>query len=190
MICYKNFTVNLNTLLNIDNIRYFVQKSLRERGMMLIPTAIALKKEFSEYLKPFGLRSRLMIFYQPAGDLKQNIHTDFVDCNTTHHFSFNLLVQGQGKMIWYYEPDDDGKLFEHSRSPNDILYKTYPNANLKVLDTWTTGNAALVKTGLPHGVENSGIEDRICLSIRIDDIRWAEAEKILLDYFRISLINQ
>lgn len=190
MICYKNFTVDLNALLHVDNIRYFVQKVLSERGMVLIPTAIALKKGFSEYLKPFGLRPRLMIFYQPAGDLNQNIHTDFVDCNTTHHFSFNLLVQGQGKMIWYNEPVDDGKLFEHPRSPNDILYKTYPKAKLEVLDTWTTGNAALVKTGLPHGVENPSMEDRICLSIRIDDIGWVEAEQILSDYFRINLINQ
>jgi hypothetical protein len=190
MPCYKSFSVDLLKLLNVDNIQNIVRSSLDGRGMMLVATPLALKTEFIEYLKPHGLRSRLMVFYQPAGDLKQNIHTDFVNSVATHHFSFNLLVQGQGKMHWYKEPSDNGKLFEHPNSPNDILYKTYPNANLELLDTWETGNAALVKTGLPHGVENSDTVDRICLSIRVDDIGWDTAETVLSNYFLINLINQ
>lgn len=190
MECYKSFNVDTTKLINVDHIKQFVQKSLSDRGMVLIATSIALKKEFREYLKSYGLRSRLMVFYQPSGDLKQNIHTDFVDSSNTHHFSFNILVQGQGKMMWYAEPEGQGKMFEHPRSPNDILYKTYPNTKLELIDAWSSNNAALVKTGLPHGVENTDSEDRICLSIRIDDIGWEEASQIFSNYFRINLINQ
>jgi hypothetical protein len=87
---------------------------------------------------------------------------DYVTEDDPHHYSFNVLCQGQGTMTWFKRPDEGSKMFRHPNDPTRIIYETYEGLTLEPMDHWTDGKVALVRTGLPHGVKNEDNEDRDC----------------------------
>ena len=185
--CYYKFNLDINQILNLD----YINRKANEndgKGMILVISELALKEPFFKYLKNYGIRDYLMLFLRKAGNLNENIHTDYVTEDNTHHYSFNVLCQGQGTMTWFKRPDEGSKMFRHPNDPTRIIYETYEGLTLEPIDHWTDGKVALVRTGIPHGVKNEGSENRICLSIRIDDYGWDQAKEIYNNYFKNELL--
>jgi len=181
--CYHKFNLDTNQILNLD----YIQRKANEHNnkmMTLVSSELAIKPEFLSFLKNYGIRDYLMLFLQKAGDLNEKIHTDYVTEIDPHYYSFNIICKGQGVMTWYNSPPGGGNKTRHPADPARILYETFNGFTLDTVATWSDGKIALVKTGIPHGVKNNGSEDRICLSIRIDDYGWEEAKKIYSECFK------
>lgn len=182
---YYNYNVAIGTIVNLEHIDQVVQSQIGSR-MLMVESSMALQPNFFSYLKQFGLRDKLMLFLQNAGDTTNRIHTDYASEDTRFHHSFNVICSGQGTMTWFRRPNDGGFIYRHPNNPKHILYEIYPEAQLEALDHWTAGKVALVRTCVPHGVTNNYPEDRVCLSIRTDDHGWEEDKKILDTYFKIN----
>jgi hypothetical protein len=181
--CYHKFNLNINQILNLD----YIERKAREhddKRMTLVISELALKSNFLSFLKNYGIRDYLMLFLQKAGDLNEQIHTDYATETDPHHYSFNIICKGQGVMTWFNNPLGGGNKSKHPNDPTRIMYETFKGLDLDPIDSWSDGKIALVRTGLPHGVKNNGSEDRICLSIRIDDYGWEEAKKIYRECFK------
>ena len=187
MECYYKFNVDVNQILNLD---YILRKASEneDKGMTLVISELALAPSFFTYLKQYGLRDYLMLFLRKSGNLKEDIHTDYVTDDQTHHYSFNVLCKGQGIMTWFHRPEGGGQMFRHPNDPTRIIYETFNGLTLEPIDKWTDGKTALVRTGIPHGVRNDDAEYRICLSIRIDDYGWEQAKQIYNDYFKNEIL--
>jgi len=186
MECYYKFDIDTTQILNLDYInRKAVENS--GKGMTLVISQLALKPSFFNYLKPYGLRDYLMLFLRRSGNLNEETHTDYVTDEQPHHYSLNILCQGQGTMSWFYRPEGGGQMLRHPNDPTRIIYETFNGMELDPIDKWTDGKIALVRTGIPHGVRNDGTEDRVCLSIRIDDYGWEHAKEIYNNFFKTSL---
>jgi len=189
--CYYNFTVDIKKLLDLEYLKRKANEHSDKR-MTLVIAELALKPEFFSYLKQYGIRDYLMLFIQQSGDLNEIIHTDYVTETQPHHYSFNIICQGYGKMTWFKRPEVGSKMSRHPNDPEHIMYETYKGLTLDPVAVWDghNGNTALVRTGIPHGVMNDDDEQRICLSIRIDDYEWTGAKDIFNNYFLINQINQ
>lgn len=174
---YFSYDVDPSKLVNIE----YLKGLNKNTGMVLANSDQALVEKFRDYLKPFGLKKNLMLFFRKAHNCNQVIHTDFETDDKPWYYSFNVTLQGQGRMVWYKEVDG-GVMFRHQNDPKHILYKKYFNIKLEEADSWSTKKVALVRTGVPHGVENPDDEERICLSIRIDDYGWDKAKDIFNTY--------
>jgi hypothetical protein len=185
--CYYKFNLDIDQILNLD---YIIRKANENdgKGMILVMSELALKQPFFQYLKNYGIRDYLMLFLRKSGNLNENIHTDYVTEDDTHHYSFNVLCQGQGTMTWFKRPDEGSKMFRHPNDPTRIIYETYEGLTLEPMDRWTDGKVALVRTGLPHGVKNEDAENRICLCIRIDDYGWEQAKEIYNNFFKNDIL--
>jgi hypothetical protein len=180
---FVSFNIDVEDAVNLDYIDS-VTKDINERTMIMVDSKAALKEQFYNYLTSYGLRDRLMLFIQPGKDFNPLAHIDYVDKDTLHHYSFNLLCRGQGRMMWFERPNKEGSFLAHPNSPNHIFYETFNHMKLKKIAEWTTDKAALVKTGTPHVVINLSNEKRLCLSVRIDDIGWENANKLFDIYFK------
>ena len=185
--CYYKFNVDINQILNLD---YILRKAKENegKGMTLVISQLALTPSFFTHLKQYGLRDYLMLFLRKAGNLNEETHTDYVSDEHPHHYSFNIVCKGQGTMTWFHRPKGGGEMLRHPNDPNRILYETFNGLTLEPIDQWTDSPAALVRTGIPHGVKNTGLEDRICLSIRIDDYGWDQAKQIYKEYFKNDIL--
>jgi len=181
--CYYKFNLDINQILNLDYIERKA-KEHHDKRMTLVISELAIKPNFLSFLKNYGIRDFLMLFLQKAGDLDEQIHTDYTTETEPHHYSFNIICKGQGTMSWFNNPPGGGNKLRHPNDPTRIIYETFKGQTLDPITTWSDGKTALVKTGIPHGVKNNGFEDRICLSIRIDDYGWEEAKKIYSECFK------
>jgi hypothetical protein len=186
--CYYTFNVDVGQILNLDYINRKAAEG-QGKGMVLVMSELALKQPFFNYLKPYGIRDYLMLFLRKSGNLNEETHTDYVTDEQTHHYSFNVLCKGQGTMTWFHRPDGGGQMLRHPNDPTKIVYETFKGLLLETIDQWTVGQTALVRTGIPHGVKNDGPEDRICLSIRINDYGWEQAKEIYNNFFKIILTS-
>ena len=186
--CYYTFNVDVDQILNLDYINRKAAEG-QGKGMVLVMSELALKQPFFNYLKPYGIRDYLMLFLRKSGNLNEETHTDYVTDEQTHHYSFNVLCKGQGTMTWFHRPDGGGQMLRHPNDPTKIVYETFKGLSLETIDQWTVGQTALVRTGIPHGVKNDGPEDRICLSIRINDYGWEQAKEIYNNFFKIILTS-
>lgn len=189
--CYSVYNIDITKILNLS----YIEKKANEHSdkrMTLVIAELALEQNFFSYLKNYSIRDYLMLFIQQPGDLNEIIHTDYVTETQPHHYSFNIICQGYGKMTWFKRPEVGSKLSRHPNDPERIIYETYKGLTLEPVSVWDghNGNTALVRTGIPHGVMNDGDEQRICLSIRIDDYGWTGAKDIFNNYFLSNQINQ
>jgi hypothetical protein len=187
MECYYKFNVDIEQILNLDYV-YRKANEHADKNMILVISELALKQKFYAYLKHYGLRDYLMLFLRKAGNVKEDIHTDYATEEQPHYYSFNLICKGQGTMTWFKRPKVGSQMFRHPNDPSRIIYETYNGLTLESIDQWSDGKIALVRTGIPHGVTNDELEDRICLSIRIDDYGWEQAKQIYKDYFTNDLL--
>jgi hypothetical protein len=187
MECYYKFNLSADQILNLDYI-YRKANEHADKGMILVISELALKPAFYTYLKQYGLRDYLMLFLRKAGNIKKDIHTDYVTEEQPHHYSFNVICKGQGTMTWFNRPVEGSQMFRHPNDPTRIIYETYNGLTLDPVDQWTDGKIALVRTGIPHGVMNDSSEDRICLSIRIDDYGWEQAREIYNSFFNNEIL--
>jgi hypothetical protein len=187
MECYYKYNIDITQILNLDYI-YKKANEHSDKGMILVISSIALRPKFFKYLKQYGLRDYLMLFLRKANNLKEGIHTDYATEEQPHHYSLNIICKGQGIMTWFQRPAEGSQMFRHPTDPNGIIYETYNSLALESIDQWADGKIALVRTGIPHGVINDSFEDRICLSIRIDNYGWEQAKEIYNNFFQ-SYIN-
>jgi hypothetical protein len=184
---YYKFDSEISKLVNLDYIRRKADENADKR-MILVNSDYALQSKFFNYLKPYGLRNYLMLFLQKVGDLNEKIHTDYIEEKTPHHYSCNIICNGQGTMTWFKEQVNGSEIRRHPNDPDNVLYKTYTGLTMIPVDQWVDGKIALVKTGVPHGVKNNGTEDRVCLSIRINDHGWETAKELYKNYFVNELL--
>lgn len=156
----------------------------RGREMTMVPSSLALTGPARAWLEPLGLRSRLMLFYQPPGDMDPLAHLDLVTETDPHYYSLNCILKGQGEMQWYRRPPQGGQLWHHPHSPQHVIYETYPNMQLEQIDSWRQGRVALVNTGTPHGVVNPDPEARLCISIRFENMGWDQAVESIENFIK------
>lgn len=183
----ENFVLYDFRVEDLVNLSYINSLISSKRSMTMAQSDRALKPDLYDYLKPYGVRDRLMLFFQPPHDLDPRIHTDYISKEETHFYSFNILCRGQGTMIWYERPEQGSEMLAHANSPNHIFYEVYPNLDLKKIAEWNSGKVALVRTDIPHGVINDSNELRVCLSVRINNFGWEKAKEIFSTYLKNTL---
>lgn len=116
-------------------------------------------------LLKFGNLSSILFELNPFVDKKQ-IHIDLRIINRQiipNWVTLNIVLSGQGTMKWY-RPTVEGKIKMHPT--NKVLYKEWLDNYGEVIDEWTTGKIALVRTDIPHQAYNFDSETRLLLSIR------------------------
>ena len=103
---------------------------------------------------------------------------DQINLNNHHHNpAINMLLSGTHIMNWY-EMDIPGEIALMGKTAGTIVIPGVTHSTTlwrnelgRVIDTWTTGDVAAVRTDVPHKVFNTGNTPRTTLSIR-----WYEYE--------------
>lgn len=139
-----------------------------------------LKKPFSmfaigcdpaTFLSPliYGKLSKLGKLYSIIFEMKPhvdkgNIHIDLEHSTETPFWpALNIVIAGQGVMRWY-NPIGNGTLAQHKIGVK-YYYWTKPYYG-DIVDEWTTGKIAIVRTDIPHQAFNFDDENRCIVSIR------------------------
>lgn len=165
MQCHKILNFNPHDLIGNFDI---IPKPLNNitAGVVGFDPKLCLKDYYYNKLLNLGTKLESLVFYMKPNANKRNIHID-IDKNTLKPYwpSLNILIQGQGIMKWF-KPITDSKL--RFNSNGKVLYKSWENENDygEILDVWSTGKVALVRTDIPHNAWNPGVEDRLVISIR------------------------
>lgn len=172
---YHVFNAEINKFINLDSkfiSQEYLDQNFRvyEKKMLHTPSRDILTLSAYNYFFSFGLREKLMTFYQQANNSKiESAHIDYISITEKHFYSLNVLIYGQGKMNWY-NTNTKGKIFRHPRSPKTILYENFDDIISlgDPIDIWEFGKVALVRTDIPHLAVNNDAEERLALSIRWD----------------------
>lgn len=181
-LSYHIFDTDIFRFVSRDSLLFdkdFLNSNFRNHNkiMKLIPTINLLNQKAIEFFSQYGLRNRLMTFYQRPY-LRNNIaHVDITSENDFHWYSLNIIVSGQGTMIWY-NSSEAGDFFKHPQNPTGILYKEFTDISVlgDPIDKWNEGKISLVKTGIPHLTYNDSDQERIVISVRWDPIfSWEDA---------------
>lgn len=166
----------------------FLNETFRQHRqiMKLLPTDDLLNKNAIDLLSPYGLRKKLMTFYQRPFNFNKKAHTDINADNSYHWYSLNIIVSGQGKMVWF-NPSPKRDILHHKNDPKGILYVDFDDYSVlgDPIDVWGEGRIALVKTGIPHHTHNDGPTERLVISIRWDPIiTWNSAIELIENFIR------
>ncbi len=125
---------------------------------------LLLQDNVYNLLSELGDLAGLLFEQQPYAE-KDNIHIDY-DKYSQRPFwpCLNLILQGQGILRWY-RPKGLGEI----RTAGGNIYMAWDKENYgEIVDEWTEGKVALVRTDIPHNAFNFDNETRLSISIRWD----------------------
>lgn len=166
MIHYKTYDIPVGKILNLNFCETITDLD-NLFGVRMYPSIDLLTDHAYQFFKKLELKDYLMVFYQKPLAEKGSIHVDHISKYVTHPYSLNIVYKGQGVMKWF-NPVGPGILKE---AANGAKYKYWPQQLAgSILEEWSTGKIALVKTDIPHQAYNYNNETRICVSIRWNDI--------------------
>jgi len=151
--------------------------------MKLLPSADLLNQKTIDLFSQYSIRKDLMTFYQRPFCYNKKAHIDISSDNSCHWYSLNVIVYGQGKMMWF-NPSSKKDIFEH-KNDSKILYIDFEDYTVlgNPIDIWSSGKIALVKTGIPHHTHNDGSIERLVVSIRWDPIfAWDSAIEMINNF--------
>ena len=117
-------------------------------------------------LKQLGEVNCLVFEQRPLAD-KGKIHID-IDSKTLKPYwpTLNIVIQGQGQMRWH-QPEDPGIEEKITVNQNKfIVFRAWYDKFGPIIDYWSEGKIALVRTDVPHTVVNYDSVTRLLVSIR------------------------
>ena len=165
MKCHHLLNYHVSDLLkNLDCIPRMGPK--KQSNAIRFNPSLCLHDHVYENLLQFGNLTSIIFELNPLVDKKQ-IHIDLLIRNRqiiANWPTLNIVLSGQGTMRWY-RPTVPGKIKMHPEMKN-ILYKEWLDNYGEIIDEWTTGKIALVRTDIPHSAYNFDNETRLLLSIR------------------------
>lgn len=161
MNCFKILNLSPTDLISDFNI---IPKPATEKpyGVSKINPKLFLKDSFFIKLSELGDLSCL-VFQQKGFADKKSIHIDIKSNGEPYYASLNIIIDGQGTMMWF-SPSDEGTL--HINNDTGVAYRAWFKNFGKPIDIWKEGKVALVKTHIPHGVWNLSYETRLIVSLR------------------------
>jgi hypothetical protein len=172
---YHVFSADIFKFINKDSKIFdnnFLNTTFRQHRqiMKLLPSADLLNQKTIDLFSQYGIRKDLMTFYQRPFCYNKKAHIDISLDNSCHWYSLNIIVYGQGKMMWF-NPSFKKDIFGHKNDSN-ILYIDFEDYTVlgNPIDIWSSGKIALVKTGIPHHTHNDDSVERLVVSIRWDPI--------------------
>lgn len=126
---------------------------------VMVDPVLYLSKTVYNTLSELGTLTSIIFEQKPHVD-KGNVHIDLVPTKP----ALNVVIEGQGVMKWF-SPIGEGEVFTHPLIGIDYRawFKPYYGT---VLEEWTTGKIALVRTDVPHQVFNLEDSTRLIASIR------------------------
>lgn len=162
MICHKVLNLTSSDLIP-DTTKVFRPWHNKSFSVRSQDPKLFLGANVYEKLSELGDLTSLVFHMKPYAD-KQNVHIDISSKSKLPFWpSLNVLIEGQGVMRWFV-PNSQGNL---SYQPNaDVWYQSWENTFGEVVDQWSEGKVALVKTDVAHNVWNPGDTDRLAVSIR------------------------
>jgi hypothetical protein len=164
---FKTYNIPIDRLLNVKYCNSILESN-KDIELKLLPSIDILTDTAYQYFNRYALNENFLVFYQKSKKDKGTIHIDYLSkgclsTNELHPYSLNVIIKGQGEMQWF-KPLGPGILSQHNIG---VTYRYWHSAlKGKILDSWTEGKVALVKTDVPHQVYNNDLDDRVCISIR------------------------
>ena len=121
-----------------------------------------LKEDVYSLLSELGHLAGLL-FEQRPGAEKDNIHIDYDKVSKRPFWPcLNLILEGQGVLRWH-RPVGPGEL----RTAGGNIYMAWNKECYgQIIDEWSSGKVALVRTDIPHNAFNFDKETRLSISIR------------------------
>lgn len=164
---FKTYNIPIDRLLNLKYCNSILESN-KDIELKLLSSIDILTDTAYQYFNRYTLHKDILVFYQKSKKDKGTIHTDYLSDgdlspNEFHSYSLNVIIKGQGVMQWF-KPLGPGVLAQHNVG---VKYRYWYSAfKGQLLDSWTEGKVALVKTDVPHQAYNNDVEDRVCVSIR------------------------
>lgn len=116
---------------------------------------LVLKKET---INLFDCDYRVVDFFRVPPNHTAGIHID------ESMYAFNYIIKGSGTMEWFNKDDlIPYKKSEYGTDRYKLKENCYPAAS-------TDSNLLFVNTQIPHRIVNKGDMERICVSIRFNDL--------------------
>ena len=125
--------------------------------------SLLLHDDVYQLLSQLGSLAGLLFEQRSSAD-KQNIHVDYDKVSMKPFWPcLNIILEGQGIMRWF-EPIAKPQLSR--ASGNYYMAWTDPNNYGNVVDEWSAGKVALVRTDIPHNAFNYDDSKRFTVSVR------------------------
>ena len=162
--------MNCHKVLNLDVSRLISDKSIIPRPAKYKPLSVVgcdpkhyLTDHTYNKLSVLGKLNSLVFHMKPYVD-KGNIHIDMNSIDIQPFWpSLNIIIEGQGIMKWF-APTSQGTL--RYNPFGKVWYYSWEKNFGDVVDQWTEGKVALVRTDIPHNAWNPVDEERLVVSIR------------------------
>jgi hypothetical protein len=137
-----------------------------------------------EKMSELGLLYSLVFSMKPGAD-KKSIHIDIDRKTQTPYWpSLNIVIDGQGVMRWF-NPTKPGQMLKNNNT--GVFYKAWFHDYGDIVDEWSVGKIALVRTDIPHQVWNFDNGIRRIVSIRWNKkISWEET----IEWFNSNFPNK
>jgi hypothetical protein len=140
----------------------------------------SLNPELIKIFKELGITPKAMVFRTPPHN-KCSIH---VDGFLTHQqWGMNWAWGTDHLMSWWKPNDPKIKLENFKKTNASTPYLVWDDEDVTLIESVKITKPVIIKTGVPHRVENFSDTDRWCLTVRpAVPTNWNEALMIFKEY--------
>jgi len=161
MKCFKLLDGDVSNIIAYPKKIPRLQKFLPMFSTGCDPISFLYPKAYAK-LSKLGKLYSIVFEMKPKTD-KGNVHIDLDYATETPFWpALNLIISGQGSMRWF-NPIGEGKIAQHKTG---VRYKYWSKPYGDIIDEWSAGKIALVRTDIPHQAFNFNDENRCVVSIR------------------------